>query len=48
MPIFGAALAIGLLGERPSPYHAAGAGLVGLGIALASYRQRASKDRTAV
>jgi drug/metabolite transporter (DMT)-like permease len=44
MPVFGAVLAIGLLGERLAPYHAVGASLVALGVTLASYRQRGAAE----
>jgi drug/metabolite transporter (DMT)-like permease len=40
MPVFGAVLAIGLLGERLAPYHVVGAALVALGITLANYQRR--------
>jgi drug/metabolite transporter (DMT)-like permease len=37
MPLFGAGLAMGFLGERLEPYHAGGAALVLTGVALTSW-----------
>ena len=45
IPVFGATLAVVLLGESFLPYHAAGMGLVLLGVYLASRRPVASTSR---
>lgn len=42
MPVFGGLLAVTLLGEAFAPFHAAGAVLIGLGIATAQTGRRAS------
>lgn len=46
LPVFGAALAILLLGERIAPYHLAGAALVGLGLALPAIWPRLAAARS--
>lgn len=43
MPVFGAILAVAFLGESFRPFHAAGVVLIGLGVALASWRAKVTE-----
>lgn len=44
MPLFGAALAIAFLGERPQPFHAVGFALVLAGVVVAARRPERAED----